>query len=118
MNDNTKLFICLKGLDFLRDSDDKETTKLFYENALRAIKNISKPMKSDIFYFGDQNYYDDLRTHGEDIISNKQFRNPNALRGSKHAIYLHRAFFGLYSILFKLNATVHIDRRFVDKVGV
>ncbi|HNE50973.1 MAG TPA: AarF/UbiB family protein [Chitinophagales bacterium] len=118
VNDNTKLFICLKGLDFLRDSDDKETTKLFYENALRAIKNISKPMKSDIFYFGDQNYYDDLRTHGEDIISNKQFRNPNALRGSKHAIYLHRAFFGLYSILFKLNATVHIDRRFVDKVGV
>lgn len=118
VNDDKKLFTCLKGLDFLRDSDDMDTTKLFYENALRAIKNISKPMKSDTFYFGNQQYYDELRAHGEDIISNKQFRNPNALRGSKHAIYLHRAFFGLYSILFKLNATVNIDRRFAEKVGV
>ncbi len=118
VNDDKKLFTCLKGLDFLRDSDDMDTTKLFYENALRAIKNISKPMKSDTFYFGNQQYYDELRAHGEDIISNKQFRNPNALRGSKHAIYLHRAFFGLYSILFKLNATVNIDHRFAEKVGV
>ena len=75
-------------------------------------------MKSETFYFGDRDFYNQLQTHGEEIMSNKEFRKPSAMRGSRHAIYLHRAFFGLYSILFKLNATVNIDRRFIDKVGV
>ncbi|MEN9448632.1 MAG: hypothetical protein RJA25_1922 [Bacteroidota bacterium] len=118
VNDEHKLRICLKGLDMLRDTDDKETSDLFYDESLRAIYNISRPMKSDIFYFKDQQYFEELQAHGEELFSNKKFRNADAMRGSRHAIYLHRAFYGLYSILFKLNATVKIDRRFIEKVGV
>lgn len=118
MNDDAKLRTCLKGLDMLRATDKAETEKLFYETAVRAIRNMSKPMKAERFYFGDPQFYEELQTHGEEILANKNFRKPDAMRGSKHAIYLHRAFYGLYSILFKLNATVNIDRRFIDKVGV
>ncbi|HPN18650.1 MAG TPA: AarF/UbiB family protein [Chitinophagales bacterium] len=117
-NDPQKLRQCLVGLDMLRDSDTKETENLFFDTAVRAIQNMSLPMKSETFYFGDRDFYNQLQTHGEEIMSNKEFRKPSAMRGSRHAIYLHRAFFGLYSILFKLNATVNIDRRFIDKVGV
>lgn len=117
-NDSTKLRKCLIGLDMLRESDSKETENLFYETAVKAIQNMSKPMKSDTFYFGDKNFYDQLQSQGEEIMMNKEFRKPSAMRGSRHAIYLHRAFFGLYSILYKLNATVNTDRRFIDKVGV
>lgn len=117
-NDERKLRKCLIGLDMLRETDSEDTENLFYETAVRAIQNMSKPMKSDTFYFGDKNFYDELQAHGEEIMANKEFRKPSAMRGSRHAIYLHRAFFGLYSILYKLNATVNIDRRFIDKVGV
>ena len=116
--DPQKLRQCLVGLDMLRESDTKETEYLFFDTAVRAIQNMSLPMKSETFYFGDRDFYNQLQTHGEEIMSNKEFRKPSAMRGSRHAIYLHRAFFGLYSILFKLNATVNIDRRFIDKVGV
>jgi len=116
--DPQKLRQCLVGLDMLRESDTKETENLFFDTAVRAIQNMSLPMKSETFYFGDRDFYNQLQTHGEEIMSNKEFRKPSAMRGSRHAIYLHRAFFGLYSILFKLNATVNIDRRFIDKVGV
>lgn len=117
-NDEAKLRMCLVGLDMLRQDDSKETESLFFNTAVKAIQNMSKPMKVDVFYFGDVDFYEQLQSQGEEIFSNKEFRKPSAMRGSKHAIYLHRAFYGLYSILFKLNATVKMDRRFVDKVGV
>ena len=117
-NDETKLRRALEGLDMLRKDDSKETEKLFYDTAVKAIQNMSRPMKSDVFYFGDPKFYDNLQSQGEEIFNNKDFRKPNAMRGSKDAIYLHRAFYGLYSILFKLNATVNIDRSFIDKLEV
>ena len=117
-NDKDKLRKCLVGLDMLRETDNKETEDLFFNTAVRAIQNMSKPMRSDVFYFGDSSFFDELQSHGEEIFKNKDFRKPNAIRGSKDSIYLHRAFYGLYSILYKLNATVNIDRRFIDKVNV
>lgn len=116
--DEVKLRKCLNGLDMLRSADSKETDQLFFETAVKAIQNMSKPMKSDVFYFGDKQFYEQLQSQGEEIMSNKAFRKPSAMRGSRHAIYLHRAFFGLYSILYKLNATVNIDRKFIHNVGV
>ncbi len=115
-NDEKKLRKCLEGLDMLRESDSKETAALFFETSVKAIQNMSKPMKSDTFYFGNKEFYDRLQSQGEEIFNNKQFRKPDAMRGSRHAIYLHRAFYGLYSILYKLNATVNIDRRFIDQL--
>ncbi|HMY24290.1 MAG TPA: AarF/UbiB family protein [Chitinophagales bacterium] len=116
--DTDKLRICLKGLDMLRDSDTAATDQLFMETSLKAIQCLSKPMKSDTFYFGDLAYYEQLQLQGEEFMNNKALRTPEAMRGSRHAIYLHRTFFGLYSILHKLNATVRIDRRFIENVGV
>ena len=117
-NDEKKLRKCLEGLDMLRKEDSAETENLFFNTAVKAIQNMSKPMKSDVFYFGDADFYNQLQSQGEEILNNRDFRKPNAMRGSKDSIYLHRAFYGLYSILFKLNATVKIDRRFAEKVNV
>ncbi len=118
VNDEKKLRECLVALDMLRESDDPHLDKLFFETSLDIIRNFSTPMKSPTFYFGDQDFYDQLQSQGEELFSNKEFRKPSAMRGSKHAIYLHRAFFGLYSILYKLNATVNIDQSFVDRIKI
>jgi len=118
INDQEKLRKCLEGLDMLRKDDSVETQKLFYDTSMKAIQNMSRPMKTDTFYFGDPKFYEQLQSQGEEIFNNKDFRKPNAMRGSKDAIYLHRAFYGLYSILFKLDATVNIDRSFIEKLKV
>jgi predicted unusual protein kinase regulating ubiquinone biosynthesis (AarF/ABC1/UbiB family) len=114
--DVTKLKQILKNLDVLRDSDTDAEFNLFYETAIKAIELIALPMQNSFFYFGDKSFNQKLQTQGEEIFNNKEFRKPNGIRGSKHAIYLHRAFFGVFSILHRLDATVKMDASFLDKL--
>lgn len=106
----------LKKLDILRDNDTPEEARLFYETARTAIDFITKPMQSESFHFGDEAFTQALNEKGAELAANKDFRKPSALRGSKDAIYLHRTFYGLYAILFKLNATVRLDRSFLNYI--
>jgi predicted unusual protein kinase regulating ubiquinone biosynthesis (AarF/ABC1/UbiB family) len=111
--DDAKLRDILKKLDILRDEDSMEEARLFYDTARVAIDVITRPMKSEEFHFGDDEFTKHLNEKGQEIAANKDFRRPSALRGNKDAIYLHRTFFGMYSILYKLNATVKIDKSFL-----
>ncbi|MFN8283890.1 MAG: AarF/ABC1/UbiB kinase family protein [Chitinophagales bacterium] len=115
-NDQKQFIQILKNLDILREGDSEDEYKLFYETALNAVELVSYPVQSETFYFGDKSYNQKLQTQGESIFNNKEFRKPNAIRGSRHAIYLHRAFFGVFSILHRLNATVKMDNSFMDKL--
>ena len=73
-------------------------------------------MQSEEFHFGDDEFTRQLNEKGQEIAENKNFRKPSALRGSKDAIYLHRTFFGMYAILYKLNATVKLDKSFLQLI--
>lgn len=115
-NDKSKFIDVLKNLDILRDGDSEVEYKLFYETALNAVELISYPTQFESFYYGDKDYNHKLQTQGEAIFNNKEFRKPNSIRGSKHAIYLHRAFFGVFSILHRLDATVKMDNSFMEKL--
>jgi predicted unusual protein kinase regulating ubiquinone biosynthesis (AarF/ABC1/UbiB family) len=114
--DDAKLREILKKLDILRDADTLEEARLFYETARTAIEFITKPMQSDYFHFGNEEFTRQLNEKGAELAANKDFRKPSALRGSKDAIYLHRTFYGLYAILYKLNATVKFDKSFLKYI--
>ena len=103
-------------LDVIRPEDTAEERALFYQVAKDAIEIITAPLKSESFYFGDENYTKNLNDKGEQMAKNKELRKPNALRGSRDAIFLHRTFFGMYGILYQLNATVKMDRHFLDNL--
>jgi hypothetical protein len=45
----------------------------------------------------------------EQIANDKTLRKMSGNRGSKHFIYVNRTFFGLYSLLSDLKATVKIN---------
>jgi len=49
-------------------------------------------------------------TLAEKYKGNKEMRKANAARGERDVIYLNRTFFGLYSILSKLNAKIKISK--------
>ena len=106
----------LKALDVLRDEDSEEEARLFYETAKVAIDIITRPTQTEEFYFGDVEFTKELNTKGQEIAENKEFRKPSALRGNKDAIYLHRTFFGMYSILHNLKATVKVDKSFLEDI--
>ena len=114
-NDKARFESYLYDLDFLRRNDDKEWHDLFYQTIFDSIAVIAEPLKSDYFHFGDDAYFKRLRDYGEVLMGNKKFRKKEAIRGPKDAIYLHRTFFGLYSILHELNATVKMDNRFLNQ---
>ncbi|MEZ5037838.1 MAG: AarF/UbiB family protein [Chitinophagales bacterium] len=111
-----KLEQLLMQLDVIRPEDTAEERALFYQVAKDAIEIITAPLKSESFYFGDENYTKNLNDKGEQMAKNKELRKPNALRGSRDAIFLHRTFFGMYGILYQLNATVKMDRHFLDNL--
>lgn len=104
----------LLKLDIIRIEDTEEEKQFFYQTAKKVIDIIIEPLKSDNFYFGDEAYTNLLNQQGQDLAQDKKLRQPNALRGSRDAIFLHRTFFGMYAILYKLNATVKMDKRFLD----
>lgn len=113
-----KLREVLYKLDMLRQSDSPDEDALFFDTTVKSIDIISQPMKTNLFDFGDKQFFDDLQEHGESIFNNKAFRNSNALRGSKHGIYLHRTFYGLFAILHRMNAKIQMRTDFADAISV
>lgn len=116
LNDNNKFKQLLQKIDLLREDDTTEEEKLFIDTSLQAIKIIARPLMSGEFDFSDDRFYQEMLQFGEEIYANKNFRKPNAIRGSKHSIYLHRAFYGLYGLLHQLGVKVKIDQSFLDKL--
>lgn len=116
LDDDVKLRKVLEKLDMLRPLDTPEEDALFFEIAKKSIAIVSKPMMVEEFYFGDKQFAADLFQYGESLAGNKSLRNDSSIRGSKHGIYLHRTFMGLFSILLKLDVTLKIDRNFISKL--
>jgi predicted unusual protein kinase regulating ubiquinone biosynthesis (AarF/ABC1/UbiB family) len=113
-NDPKKLEQLLLNLDFIRKEDTPEERKFFYDTAKKIIDIIVEPLKRDTFYFGDKEFTEQLNIQGQELAQDKKLRQPNAIRGNRDAIFLHRTFFGMYAILYKLDATVSVDKSFLN----
>ncbi len=116
VNNDQQFRQVLLAMDFLRERDDEEEDRFFYNTVKEIIQLIGEPMRNDRFDFGDDTYFDKLNAYSQKMQKDKRLRQENAIRGPKHAIYLHRTYFGLYSILNQLKAKVNIDRTFIDKL--
>ena len=112
LHDRDRLRKVLIDLDFIRESDTPEEEKLYWDVTMKSIEIISRPLKVDRFDFGNEQYNIDLQSFGEELTSNQELKGDNAVRGSKHALFLHRAFVGLFTILYGLKAQVSFDKEF------
>jgi hypothetical protein len=97
----------LLSLDMIRMDDTEENKAYIIKTFADLILILGKPYKSDSFDFGDQAYFEQLYTMGEEVSNDIQKnKNLKSARGSKHFVYINRTFFGLYSILNMLKADV------------
>ncbi len=97
----------------LLDRGDTEKDKEFIMGILnRFLDLLEKPFYSDQFNFGDDSYIDSIYQFGLEVgqMSDAQ---KNAGRGSKHAIYINRTFFGLFLLLNQLKATVDSSDKYI-----
>lgn len=118
VNDKEKLKDVFLYLDFIRETDTEEEQEMYWEITNKSVEMISRPLRADRFDFGDEQYNQDLQKFGEELNTNQNLKNNNAARGSKHALFLHRAFIGLFGILYNLKAEVSFDRSFVEHLNV
>lgn len=113
-NNPEKLNETLIKLDLIRPEDSDEDKEFFKNFVSTVIDIFLEPLQGDTFYFADKTFAKKLHKFGNELSANKEFRKPKAMRGNRDAIFLHRTFFGMYSILFQLNATVKVDKRFME----
>lgn len=103
MEDEVLLVSNLAKLEIYHPEDSEEDKKIVTQVFKDLLNLLAKPFHQNSFDFGDKAYFQELALKGEQLFKNKTIRKLNGNRGSRHFIYVNRTFFGLYSLLGKLN---------------
>ncbi len=106
IDDDEQLRALFFDLEFLFHDEPKSSQDLFFEVFKNSMNLLIKPFLGETFDFSDKAYFDDMYAMGEDLKKRKDIRKNGVARGSRHILYINRTFFGLFSLLNELNATV------------
>jgi len=101
-----------EDLEMNLEDDTEEQRALFFNLFKDGISLFCRPFMERTFDFGNLAYFEEIFAKAEEIQSNKQIRKSNAARGTKHAIYLNRVYFGLYNLLHDIGATIDTRKVF------
>lgn len=89
--------------------DDTAKDKAFFKKIFtHLVELLSRPFQKDVFDFSDETYFQELYAFGEQLTNMKEFRQSKRARGLRDAVYINRTYFGLYTILHDLKATIAI----------
>jgi predicted unusual protein kinase regulating ubiquinone biosynthesis (AarF/ABC1/UbiB family) len=104
--DKTKVQALFYELGFLHEGDSEEQIEFFTRIFTNLLEISTRPLTEEEFDFSDKEYFDEMYALGDELAREKEFRNSKKARGSADAIYLNRAYFGLYMLLNNLKAKV------------
>ena len=96
----------LKEVEILNDQSSEEEIAFFTRTFQLMLGYLKKPFESETFDFGNDSYVREIMQLGEQIGTSSEARKYSAARGSRHILYINRAYFGLFSILNQLKAVV------------
>lgn len=94
------------ALEFLNDNDTEAQKQFFSEIFKTMIVLLGKPFHTPTFDFGDEAYFNSVFDFGESLSKLKELKESKSARGSRHALYINRTYYGLYAILNELKAEV------------
>ncbi len=97
-------------LHIIRDVDSLVERQLFTQIFEEGIRLLSRPFAASEFDFGDDAYFAAVFEYGDRISRMPEVRQSKVARGPRDALYINRTYFGLYSLLNKLRATVKTNR--------
>jgi len=96
----------LRSIEIIFPGDSKEVEAELTEVFLKMTTLLARPFRSESFHFTDS-FLDEIYAMGEEIYKIPEVRRPTQPRGSKHALYVNRTYFGIYSIMSDLNAEIN-----------
>lgn len=96
----------LTRLHMLLPDDDAAIRQYLCQTFEELISLMARPMMQEEFDFGDVSYFNAIYARGEALQKDPTLRTIGAGRGPKDALYVHRTYFGLYSILHQLKARI------------
>ncbi|MCF0064244.1 AarF/ABC1/UbiB kinase family protein [Dyadobacter chenwenxiniae] len=106
LNDPEIFYSRMEALEILSSKDTPQETIYFSKLFKEILGLLTQPFQSETFDFSDEAFFGKLAALGEKYANDKELRKMNVNRGSKHFIYINRTFFGLFSLLHDLKATV------------
>ncbi|CAN5123472.1 AarF/UbiB family protein [soil metagenome] len=92
---------------FIYEDDSESEKKFFRAVFIELLELLARPFHTKEFDFSDPTYFESLYVTAEKISNMKELRDSKKARGIKHALYINRTYFGLYSLLNELGATVN-----------
>ncbi len=95
----------LYELEILKETDSTEEQEFFSTMFHELLSLFTQPFHKTYFDFSDPDFFGKIAALGEQYSKNTELRKMNGNRGSKHFIYMNRAFFGLYNLMHDLKAT-------------
>jgi len=104
-----KLFF---DLEFLYPEDTVEAQDLFFGVFKESMNLLIYPFTQESFDFSDEDYFDRIYQKGDELSKRKDIRKNGAARGSRHILFINRAYFGLFSILHELKANINTRTSF------
>jgi predicted unusual protein kinase regulating ubiquinone biosynthesis (AarF/ABC1/UbiB family) len=103
----------------LMNKEDTESDRDFILGVLNQFLDlVQKPFHSDRFDFGDDSYLDSLYQFGLEVGQISDVQQKHGGRGSAHAIYVNRTFFGLFSLLNELKAEIDARDKYILKLDL
>lgn len=106
LEDDKLLEKYLTELEIIRENDGPDT-KTYLLNVYREIIGmVAEPIIAGRFDFSDKKYFEKINNTGQALSKDKKLKKIGTARGSRHAIYINRTYFGLYRLLHMLGATV------------
>lgn len=94
-------------LELLLPNDTESERDLVVNLLGQFLDLVRQPFFSETFYFGDDDYISSLYEFGMKVGDMQKQFGSSAARGTQHALYINRTFFGLYSLLNEIKAEVN-----------
>ena len=93
-------------LGFIHPDDSEEEKQFFTSMITETIELLGRPFYEPKFNFGDTDYFKKIHQMGQDLSKSPIIRQSRRARGSRHALYLNKTYFGLYNLLHQLRSQV------------
>jgi predicted unusual protein kinase regulating ubiquinone biosynthesis (AarF/ABC1/UbiB family) len=108
VDDQRRFEAALEALDIVLPEDDNAKRARVMEVCSRSIRLLATPFWGEVFDFGNPSFMQAVYEMGELNARDSQMRELQGRRGSADSVYVHRAYFGLYSLLSRLRASVRV----------
>lgn len=113
LEEEEKLVPVLEQLELLSEKDSDREKDLVIEVFTRMFSLIMRPLHSQTFDFGDEEFFQSIYKTGEKFSKDKEIKRISA-RGSRHLVYFNRTYFGLFQLLHLLKANISTEQPLIQ----